>query len=295
MGFRQVFIKSAKKLSLEDNQLIIHREKETNKVPLEDINFIILEDYTTIITSKLLSEISKYYISLIVCDEKHEPKTITFSYNQHYKQLEIFEKQININQELNDILWQSIINYKIRNQLYLIKELTDDKYSLDLLSNYINEIEPSDVTNREGLASKVYFRSLFGSEFIRFLNDEINSALDYGYTIIKSAIVRSLVSKVLVTYIGIHHKSKSNNFNLAYDLIEPYRPIVDKYVFLNKDRIMLPLPLEIRRELVNLLNERVLMNGKEYTVQFSIDLLVDSYIKSISENSNKLILPTIIV
>ncbi|NLM63153.1 MAG: type II CRISPR-associated endonuclease Cas1 [Mollicutes bacterium] len=295
MGYRQVYIKKAKKLSFKDNQLVITRDEESNNVPLEDINFIILDSYETIITARLLTELSKHYICLIVCDEFHEPKTITYSYNHHYKQLEVLETQLLATESFNDILWKKIIEFKIKNQLCLINELeSNNEEAIKKLSDYLNEVEIGDITNREGLASKIYFRALFGHNFIRFYDDAINMALNYGYTILKSAITRSLVAHGLLPYLGIHHKSKTNNFNLAYDLIEPYRPIIDKYVYQNMERLTTPLSFEIRKELIDLLNEQVLINNKFYTVQFSIDVVVQSYIKSLEENKNNLLLPSLI-
>lgn len=294
MSYRQVYIKSAKKLSYKDNQLLITRDEEINKVPLEDINFIILEDYKTIITSKLLAELSKNYISLIVCDEKHDPATITYSYNQHYKQLEILEYQLYLTNELKNELWKNIIEYKIQNQLSLVFKYEYDERIVSILEEYLNDVNLGDITNREGLAAKIYFRSIFGSQFIRFYDDGINCALNYGYSILKSAIVRSLASYGLLPYLGINHKSKTNNFNLAYDLIEPFRPVVDKYVYHNIEELTAPLSFEIRRDLINILNEKIKINNKLYTVQFAIDIVVQSYIKSIESNKNLLQLPILI-
>lgn len=294
MSYRQIYIREANKLSFKDNQILIKRSEETNKVPLEDISFIILEDYKTIITSKLLAELGKHYISLIVCDEKHDPVTITYSYNQHYKQLELLQYQLQATNQLNNSLWKSIIEYKILNQLALILKYKKDSEASQLLSGYLNSVKLGDITNREGLAAKVYFRQIFGGEFIRFYEDSINSALNFGYTIIKSAIVKSLASYGLLPYLGINHKSKTNNFNLAYDLIEPFRPIVDNYVYCNIEELSHPLSFKTRKELVDLLNCKVKIQNKLYTVQFAIDILIQSYIKSLESNKNLLKLPTII-
>ena len=140
----------------------------------------------------------------------------------------------------------------------------------------------------------MYFRSLFGSDFIRFYDDNVNAALNYGYTIIASAIIRNLAVYGLNTYLGIHHISKINNFNLAYDFLEPYRSVVDKFVYDNKDDIVLPLSFEFRKKLINLLNEEVLHLNKKYTIEYSIGLLIKSYIKSFSTGEIKLDLPSII-
>ena len=118
---------------------------------------------------------------------------------------------------------------------------TKDEDLLLKLNEFLNEVKENDETNREGLTAKMYFRSIFGSNFIRFYDDKINAALNYGYTIIATAIIRNLAVFGLNTYLGIHHNSKINNFNLAYDFLEPYRCLVDKYVYDNVEKLTYPL------------------------------------------------------
>lgn len=294
MGYRQVIIKKSDKMKLKDNNLIINNNDRENKIPLEDINYIILEDNKTTITARLLSELSKYFISLIICDEKYEPASIMFAYNNHYKQLETFNLQLSGTNELKGLLWKNIVQKKIENEIISLQMTSKDENVIQKLDQYINEVENNDLTNREGLAAKIYFKSIFGSEFIRFYDDEINSSLNYGYTIIKSCIVRTLVKYGLNTFLGIKHSSKTNNFNLAFDLIEPYRVIVDIFVYNNSDIITYPLSFEIRKSLINLLNNEVIVKGMHCTVEYSIELLVKSYIQSLEENKNMLNFPSII-
>lgn len=294
MGYRQVIIKKSDKMKLKDNNLVIINNEIERKVPLEDINFIILEDNKTVITARLLSEISKYFISMIICDEKYEPSSIMFAYNNHYKQLESFTLQLGLTEENKLNLWQSIVKKKIENEIIALEMTTQDESVINKLKQYLKEVEIGDSTNREGLAAKIYFRSIFGSQFIRFYDDSINSALNYGYTIIKSCILRTIVRFGLNSFLGIHHHSKTNNFNLAFDLIEPYRSIVDLYVYNNQDRIEFPLSFEIRKELINLLNYEVISNNMHCTIEYSIELLVKSYIKSLESGINCLVFPNII-
>lgn len=294
MGYRQVIIKKSDKMKLKDNNLVIINNEIERKVPLEDINFIILEDNKTVITARLLSEISKYFISMIICDEKYEPSSIMFAYNNHYKQLESFTLQLGLTEENKLNLWQSIVKKKIENEIIALEMTTQDESVINKLKQYLKEVEIGDSTNREGLAAKIYFRSIFGSQFIRFYDDSINSALNYGYTIIKSCILRTIVRFGLNSFLGIHHHSKTNNFNLAFDLIEPYRSIVDLYVYNNQDRIEFPLSFEIRKELIDLLNYEVISNNMHCTIEYSIELLVKSYIKSLESGINCLVFPNII-
>lgn len=294
MGYRQVIIKKSEKLHFKDNQLIIDKDESSTKVPLEDINYILIEDSSTILTTRLLAELGKNAISLIVCDERFEPTSIMYPYNYHFKQLDVFSHQLEIDDSIKNEFWNQIVKRKIENSIRVLEMTSKEEFPISKLTEYLNEITDGDSKNREGLAAKMYFRSLFGSDFIRFYDDNVNTALNYGYTIIASAIIRNLAVYGLNTYLGIHHSSKINNFNLAYDFLEPYRSVVDKFVYDNKEDIVLPLSFEFRKKLINLLNEEVLHQNKKYTIEYSIGLLIKSYIKSFSTGEIKLDLPRII-
>lgn len=294
MGYRQIIIKKSEKIHFKDNQLIIEKEGNSSKVPLEDINYVLIEDSTTILTTRLLAEFGKNAISLIICDEKFEPTSIMYPYNYHFKQLEVFSHQLEISEEIKNEFWNQIVKRKIENSVRVLEMTSKDELPITKLTQYIEEVVDGDSKNREGLAAKMYFRSIFGSDFIRFYDDNINAALNYGYTILASAVIRNLAVFGLNTYLGVHHNSKINNFNLAYDFLEPYRSIVDKFVYDNKDEIIYPLSFEFRKSLINLLNKEVLHNDKKYTVEYSIGLLIKSYIKSFSTGDVKLDLPMVI-
>lgn len=294
MGYRQVIIKKSEKLHFKDNQLIIDKDESSIKVPLEDISYILIEDSSTILTTRLLAELGKNAISLIVCDEKFEPTSIMYPYNYHFKQLDVFSHQLEIDDSIKNEFWNQIVKRKKENSIRVLEMTSKEEFPISKLTEYINEITDGDSKNREGLAAKMYFRSLFGSDFIRFYDDNVNAALNYGYTIIASAIIRNLAVYGLNTYLGIHHSSKINNFNLAYDFLEPYRSVVDKFVYDNQDDIVLPLSFEFRKKLINLLNKEVLHQNKKYTIEYSIGLLIKSYIKSFSSGEIKLDLPSII-
>jgi CRISPR-associated protein Cas1 len=294
VGYRQVIIKKSEKLHFKDNQLIIDKDESSIKVPLEDISYILIEDSSTILTTRLLAELGKNAISLIVCDEKFEPTSIMYPYNYHFKQLDVFSHQLEIDDSIKNEFWNQIVKRKIENSIRVLEMTSKEEFPISKLTEYINEITDGDSKNREGLAAKMYFRSLFGSDFIRFYDDNVNAALNYGYTIIASAIIRNLAVYGLNTYVGIHHSSKINNFNLAYDFLEPYRSVVDKFVYDNQDDIVLPLSFEFRKKLINLLNKEVLHQNKKYTIEYSIGLLIKSYIKSFSSGEIKLDLPSII-
>lgn len=294
MGYRQVIVKKSDKMHFKDNQLVIEKENASSKIPLEDISYVLIEDSTTVLTTRLLAEFGKNAIALIICDETFEPTSIMYPYNYHFKQLEVFSRQLEITEDVKNEFWNQIVKRKIENSVRVLEMTSKEEFPISKLNEYVNEVVDGDKKNREGLAAKMYFRSIFGNDFIRFYDDKINAALNYGYTIIASAIIRNLAVFGLNTYLGIHHNSKINNFNLAYDFLEPYRSIVDKYVFDNQDEIVFPLSFEFRKKLINLLNKEVLHNNKKYTVEYSISLLIKSYIKSFSTGEIILDLPMII-
>lgn len=294
MGYRQIYIKSCDKLNLKDNQLIIAKENTETKVPLEDINYILLEDSTSLITSRVLAEMGKYAIALIICDEKHIPSSILYPYNHHYKQLENLELQLTLMNTYKNELWKLIVKSKISNQKRLLEIKTEDYDTIKKLDEFSNEVQDGDIANREGLAAKMYFRSLFGSNFIRHYDDAINSALNYGYTILVSCVIRNLSIYGLLTYYGINHKSKTNNFNLAYDFVEPFRPIIDEYVYENMDLLTDSLDSTVRKDLINIINKEVIIENKKCSIEYAIELLIKSFIKSLNTGSVELSLPTLL-
>ena len=293
MGYRQVIVKKSEKIHFQNNNLVIEKDKIETKVPLEDINFVLIEDATTILTTRLLAEFGKNAISLIICDESFKPTSILYPYNYHYKQLDVFSNQLQLKEEYKNDYWNLIVKQKIENSIRVI-EMTTKESVISKLNEYKEEVKNGDEANREGLAAKIYFRSLFGNDFIRFYDDAINAALNYGYTILVSAMIRNLAVYGLNTYLGLHHVSKINNFNLAYDFLEPYRSIVDKFVYNHKKDIVFPLSFDFRQKLINLLNKEVLHNQKKYTVEYSMGLLIKSYVKSFSTGEIILDLPSII-
>ncbi len=295
MGFRQIYIKKANELRLKNNNLLIIKESENIELPLEDISTIFLEDPYTTITSMLLTELSEYSISMIICNKTFMPSTHILPYNKHYLQSKNITLQINATSIFNNNLWRLIISKKIENQLLVLNLTTTDNVAIDKLNSYLKSIKVGDKDNREAIAAKIFFSNLYGEDFIRFGTSSISSALNYGYSILHGSIVRNLTSLGLNTCFGIWHESSLNAYNLASDIIEPFRPIVDYYVYWNIDSISIPLSKEIRMDLINILNNNMLFDDKECTVEYCINKCCSSYLSALQKSDYNLIkLPTII-
>lgn len=228
MAFRNVIIVSRCKLDYSLNYLVIHKGIDVKKILLDEIRVICLNTTQVSITTALISECLKKKIKIILSDEKHNPVgEITPYYNNYYAYRKLKE-QINFSDDVKDYLWQQLIKNKIYNQYLNLKEASLEE--CNILAKYIDEVTLGDNINREGIAAKVYFKSLFGPGFNRDLVCPENIFLDYGYSIILSSINRLVKIYGYYTEIGIHHIGESNSFNLSCDLMEPLRPLVDKYI-----------------------------------------------------------------
>lgn len=292
ISWKSIVIKKSDKISLKQNQLCVTTLEKESLFSLDDINCVILENNYTFITTQILAKLVSNNVFIIICDDKYDPVGLVLSLNQHWKLLTVFEKQINLKKENKLILKTSIIEYKLKNTLLVMETLKCSEKSIEMIKNFINTLAFGDVSNREGLAAKVFFRELYGSNFIRFSDDSINSALNYGYKILTSAISRTISKYGLNNYLGIFHIGKSNPFNLACDFVEPLRPLIDYWVSKNIETLVKHISYNHRLQLINLLNFKVFINKKYVTVTKAIDYMIRSYITVLNENNtNKIELP----
>lgn len=295
MGFRQIYIKTAKELRLKNLNLHIIKSDNQIEIPLEDISTIFLEDPYTNITVRLITTLADYNISMILCNHTYMPSSQILPFQKHYLQTKNLKLQINSTSSFDNNLWKKIITKKIENQLSVVKYTSMNEHTILMLENYSKSVKVGDKDNREGISARIFFTSLYGEDFIRFGSSSISSALNYGYSILHGAIVRYLSFLGLNTCFGIWHNSETNAYNLASDLIEPFRPIIDYFVYWNSDIIFDPLSKDVRMELINILNRYMLIDNKECTVEYCIKKVCDSYLNALQENDyGLLLLPDII-
>ena len=283
MGWRTVVVNKNCKLSYKNDYLVI-RSETLQMIHLSEINLIIVENGMVSITSYLINELINNKIKLIFCDEKHNPAGEVMPYYGSFNTSKKILNQIKWKNERKDEIWRQIVKYKIHNQAMLLKKL--DIAGYEKLLEFEKEVEMADKTNRAGHAAKVYFNLLFTKDFVRGTNSMINSGLDYGYAIILSTINKEVVSKGYITQIGINHKSEFNQFNLTCDLMEPFRPLIDEIVYNNQnlefDRIQ-------KYKLIDVLNNKVKINGKEQFVGNAIPIYIQSVFDALENNESKII------
>ena len=274
MSFKQIFIKNKSYLSYQNNSMSVKNEFTDTLVSLDDIDIIIIENQQTTITSALLSNLAKADISVVFVDDKFNPSAISMGLYKNSRTSKIQKSQININKPRLNRLWQTVIYKKVLNQADVLNTIKDDEYLYSLLKR----INSGDKNNIEAVSASYYFKELFGKDFYRNnIEDNRNIALNYGYSILRSSIIRYIIAYGLNPSFGMWHSSELNAFNLADDLIEPFRPIVDKYVLNNVSKNNLISSIN-KQELVALLYSKVKNNQEQSTsVNEAIKNIVASY------------------
>lgn len=284
MSWRIIVISKRAKLDLQLGTLVV-RSDEITKIVLSEISTIIIESTAVSLTTSLIAELSKRKIKVIFCDEKRNPSCELISYYGSHDTSNKIRKQIAWKENTKEAIWTEIVTEKIRKQKELLNLI--GRQESEQLASYINEIQLGDKTNREGHAAKVYFNALFGMDFTRTEDSYINAALNYGYSIILSAFTREITANGYITQIGIFHDNMFNQFNLASDLMEPFRVLVDKEVL-----DMKPDKFEHteKMRLVDILNHEVQIAGKIQYVNNAVKIYCKSIFEALNEDDCSLIL-----
>ena len=282
MSWRVIVISKRAKLDLQLGYMVV-RSEEVTKIVLSEISTILIESTAVSITTSLLSELSKRKIKVIFCDEKRNPSSELVSYYGSHDTSNKIRKQIAWKQNTKEAVWTEIVTEKIRKQKEILEIL--GKEESELLSSYIKEITWNDGTNREGHAAKVYFNALFGLDFTRTEDNYINAGLNYGYSIILSAFTREIVANGYITQLGLFHDNMFNQFNLASDLMEPFRVLIDQKIFKMK---LIDFEHNEKMQLVDVLNQEVLIDGKKQYVNNAIKIYCKSVFDALNDDDSSL-------
>lgn len=283
MSWRTIVISRSAKLDYKLDYLIV-RQDEITKIHLSEISVILIESTAVSLTAALLSELSKRKIKIIFCDEKRNPCSELVSYYGSHDTSAKVKKQIEWEKETRQMVWTEIVTEKIRKQMELLKKLK--KPEADLLQEYVFQIQPGDITNREGHAAKVYFNALFGKDFTRTSDHPFNAALNYGYGIFLSACNREITANGYITQLGIFHDNMFNSFNFGSDLMEPFRVLVDEKVYHMEPE---KFDHDEKMQLVDLLNMEVYIDGKRNYLNNAIRLYCRSVFDALNEQDVSLI------
>ena len=217
-------------LSVKNSLLSIVREGEEEVFrSFEDIQTIIIDHHSVSLTIPLLNRLSENQIAVIFCNEKHYPQSLLMDLESNSLQTKYFRKQVEASLPLKKQIWKQVVEAKIRNQSRLLDELFQCG---DVLQKYYSNVKSGDATNREGVAASCYWKRLMGNGFIRDrYGVEPNNLLNYGYALLRSSMSRALMDSGLMPTLGVFHRNYYDSFPLADDIMEPYRPFVDRRVY----------------------------------------------------------------
>lgn len=298
-AFRTLFLSTPARLSLEDKHLCIaQRDKESVKIPLVDILCVMLESHQITLTNALLNAFALHKIVVFTCDESHLPSGLFMPFLGHFRSFSVLQSQINLSKQRKAILWQQIVKAKIHNQALLLKMLR--KKESEELESLAKSVNLGDSNNNEAKAAAIYFKALFGKNFSRkvqiFENSKmgtINAALNYAYAIMRGVITRSLCVSGLNPALGIKHKNQFNAFNLADDLIEPYRIFADSVVvqMVEVGELEESLSLQNRVKLAGILQSAVIVENKLYPLTRAGVVSAQSVVQCLERENLKLKLP----
>lgn len=221
-------------LSLRNSQLVVafpDKEQEDKTVPIEDIAVLVLEHPQITISHSVIASMLQNNVAIISCDSTHMPTGLILPLDGGHTQSERFRFQIEASVPLKKQLWQQTMQAKIDNQANVLHDLG---YASENLKRWAKNVRSGDPDNYEGRAAAYYWQTIF-SEYLDFYRgragDPPNNLLNYGYAILRAVIARALVSSGLLPTLGIFHRNKYNAYCLADDIMEPYRPYVDRIVY----------------------------------------------------------------
>lgn len=263
--------------------MVVRTDKKV-RIHIDEIYMLMIETTAVSITAALLSELAKRKVKVIFCDEKRNPSSELIPYYGAHDTSSKVKKQVTWTEADKGAVWTEIVTEKIRKQAEHL-----ESYGLDeaqMLFSYLKEITFGDKTNREGHAAKVYFNALFGKDFTRTAEISINAGLNYGYSILLSAVNREIVSNGYITQLGLFHDNMFNQFNLGSDLMEPFRPIIDRKI---KEMRIEKFEQDEKREIMRLFQNEVEISGKKEILTNAIKIYCRSVFDALNDKDVSLI------
>lgn len=293
-------------LSLKDNQLVIktkeftsidEQEEVIKTRPVEDIGFVVLDNPQITITNPLIEHLVENNCALITCNSSHMPTGLLMPLASNSVQNERFRYQIEASLPLRKQLWQQTIQQKILNQSAVYEKFTHR--DAIKLRNWAERVKSGDPENIEGHAAYYYWQGLFENVdgFVRGQEGPApNQLLNYGYALLRATMARSLLSSGLMVTLGIHHHNRYNAYCLADDIMEPYRPYVDRMVaeIVYSGQDYSELTPQIKGRLLSIPAMEVNIKGERSPLMVATTTTAASLYKCFAGESRKIIYPEMI-
>lgn len=266
-GFRAIWIKRRAKLSLQNNYMVIREASDENRIFIEEMKVLLIDNQQTTLTSALFSSLVKSGVTIINCDHSHLPVSVTLALHSHHSSAYNIRKQIAWKDERKNMCWLQVIHEKIYQQQIHLQSLglVDEASYIEKL---LNTLHYENAPLVEAQCASKYFKSLFGSGFTRNQSNSINKALNYGYSILLSLFSNEITLCGYVTELGLWHSNQENAFNLSSDLMEPFRIAIDKIVSKHREID----DNNFKSIVMDIFNCKIMINEKEQYITSAIPL-----------------------
>ncbi len=291
-------------LSTKNKQLILRSKEHEQEYlrSIEDIGVLILDHPQVTFSLKLIQELAVNNVAVIFSDEKHMPSSMLFHLDTHYIQQERFTSQLNSSEPLRKQLWQQTVKAKIVNQAEVLRFHTEKVQPSNefnqpwkAMMKMASDVKSGDSSHREAKAARFYWSKLFSEDFKRErFGDAPNNLLNYGYAIIRGAVARALVAAGLLPTMGIHHHNRYNSFCLADDIMEPYRPFIDRSVVeLHHENGIDELTTEVKLHLQSALTMDCIMKENRSPLMVAMNHTANSLAQCFEGKRRNVLYPTL--
>ena len=285
-------------LKTKNEQLVFEsiNNGETKTIPIEDIGILIIDHQQITITQALIAKLLENNIALITCDSRHHPTGLLLNLCGNTLQSKRFQAQVEATLPLKKQLWQQTVSAKINNQACILERI---QVGAKNLRNWAKEVKSGDTENREAVAAAYYWKNIFAI-FTAFKRDPEgeppNNLLNYGYAILRAVVARNLVASGLLPTLGIFHRNQYNAYCLADDIMEPYRPFVDKVVWdiVRMNGIYLELNPAMKRQLLGIPVIDVIINGEKSPLMVAVQKTSASLAKCFEGKTRKILYPEVV-
>ncbi|MFA9413106.1 MULTISPECIES: type II CRISPR-associated endonuclease Cas1 [unclassified Streptococcus] len=283
MGWRTVVVNTHSKLSYKNNHLIFKDATRTELIHLSEVDILLLETTDIVLSTMLVKRLVDENILLIFCDDKRLPIAQLMPFAARHDSSLQLSRQIGWAEDLKARAWTEIIAQKILNQASFLGDCQFFEKAQAVMELY-HGLEMFDPSNREGHAARTYFNTLFGNDFSREQDNPINAGLDYGYSLLLSMFAREVVVCGCMTQLGLKHANQFNHFNFASDIMEPFRPIIDRIVYANRQKSF----IGIKRELFSIFSATYSYRGKEMYLTNIVSDYTKRVVKALNSQGKEL-------
>ena len=295
---RTLYFGSPAYLKTENEQLVFQSTDtgELKSAPIEDIGVVVLDHQQITISQSLITKLLSNNVAIITCDHTHHPTGLLLNLDGNTLQSQKFQAQVEASVPLKKQLWQQTVSAKLDNQAAMLESL---RISAKNMRNWANEVKSGDADNHEARAAVYYWKNLF-PDFLEFKRERYgpppNNLLNYGYAILRAVVARSLVSSGLLPTLGIFHKNQYNAYCLADDIMEPYRPFVDKVVvsIVRMNGKFLELTSSMKKDLLSVPAMDVVINEEKSPLMVAIQKTTASLTKCFEGKQRKILYPEFI-